>query len=140
MATKQDLEPRESDCTSADGFVGLANAALSEPEDKDYAMPLLQRAGMHCQLPAQYVEECATAREFLNLADQVISELEDQFYARKLISKAEETLQDESFDFSKYQALITSIDKNLDDQKWVEQLYRDCIKHCRHFACVRQIA
>jgi hypothetical protein len=85
-------------------------------------------------------EECTAANQFLRLADQVIAELEDKFYARKLISKAEEILQDENFDFSKYQALISSIDKNLQDPQWAEQLYRNCIERCRYFADVQQIA
>ncbi len=141
------LQLAEECVTSLDEMRKVAEAVTSHAaNDQEWVARVTEKLHKREANQATYAqiqkqeEECSAAKQLLHLADQVITELEDKFYARKLISKAEEMLQKETFDFSKYQALITSIDKNLQDQQWAEQLYRDCIERCRHFACVQQIA
>lgn len=48
MATKADLESREANCKSIADFVELAQTALTEPADSDYARALLQKAARYC--------------------------------------------------------------------------------------------
>jgi hypothetical protein len=74
MASRADLEARESDCKSVDDFVALAQQALSDPIDKEYAKTLLEKAEMQCQMPLDYIKA----------ADVVAAELGDQTYAKDL--------------------------------------------------------
>ncbi len=140
------LQLAEECVTSLDEMRKVAAAVTSHAaNDQEWVARVTEKLHKREANQARYAqiqkqeEECTVAKQFLRLADQVIAELDDKFYARKLISEAEAMLHAETFDFSKYQALITSIDENLQDQQWAEQLYRDCIQRCRYFACVQQI-
>ena len=63
MATKETLEPREADCSSAADFVALAREALAEPADADYAKDLLEKGELECQFPGEYVAVAEAAKE-----------------------------------------------------------------------------
>jgi hypothetical protein len=75
----------------------------------------------------------------LKLADSVMSELEDPFYARKLLVAAENTLSDQSSDFTQNRALILAIDKHLGDEDWLKRLLDGAAANCTQFAALRAV-
>ncbi len=141
------LQLAEERVTSLDEMRNVAEAVtIHAADDQEWVARVAEKLHKREANQAKYAqiqkqeEGCVAAKQLLRLADKVITELEDKFYARKLTKKAENILQTETFDFSKYQVLASSIDKNLQDQQWVEELYRDCVKRSRHFTGVQQVA
>ncbi len=77
MATKEELEARETDCSSATDFADLAVAA--KDVDADYAKAMLEKAEMQCQLPPDYVAaaEGAIALGLTDYAKDLFEQAED---------------------------------------------------------------
>ena len=81
MATKDELEAREADCSSAADFAALATEAAAV--DADYARQVLEKAEAQCQMPDDYIA-AAEGAVALGLAD----------YAKDLYEQAEDTCFD----------------------------------------------
>ncbi len=79
MAQKAELEARESECGNAADFAVLANEALTEPADLDYAKHLAQQGEMQCQFPIDYLQiaEVAFALGESEQADELFQQAED---------------------------------------------------------------
>jgi tetratricopeptide (TPR) repeat protein len=103
MASKADLESREEQCNSVDDFVKLAQEALADPADKEYAKELLQKAEMQCQVPLDYLKP----------ADVAVSELGDKEYATVLYEQAEDML----FEVPEFTAFAHSMAVHMTDQE-----------------------
>ncbi|KAA6185400.1 hypothetical protein F2Q65_08995 [Thiohalocapsa marina] len=77
MATKEELQAREADCSSAADFAALARdvGAL----DADYARSLLEKAEMQCQMPLDYIAtaEAAVALGHVDHAKDLYEQAED---------------------------------------------------------------
>lgn len=84
MTDKSELEALESNCSTAQQFIDLAQQAVDALADREYARSLLSRAEMQCQFPADYVR---TAEGFCAV-------LEDRGYAADLLEQAEEACFD----------------------------------------------
>jgi len=56
MANKAQLQDDEARCTSLDELLALAARALSEPADRAYAVELVDKCEMHCQMPLDYTK------------------------------------------------------------------------------------
>ena len=97
IASRADLESRESDCKSVDDFVALAQQALADPIDKEYAKALLEKAEMQCQMPLDYIKT----------AYVVAAKLGDQAYAKDLYEQAEDML----FELSEFTAFARKFSK-----------------------------
>ena len=100
MASKEELEAREGECSTAADFAALAKEAAGV--DKDYAKSLVEKAEMQCQMPPDYI---AAAEGALAIGD------ED--YAKDLYSQAE----DACFEPMEFAALGFSLAKNLGDKE-----------------------
>jgi hypothetical protein len=59
MATKEELEAREADCSTAQDFAALAPEAREV--DADYAKALIEKAEMNAQMPPDYVAAAEAA-------------------------------------------------------------------------------
>ncbi len=108
MALKSDLEARENECSNAEEFTALANEALAEPADKDYARDLLTKGEMQCQFPQDYII----------IAEAFALGLEDIDYAKDLLEQAE----DACFEGKEFSALGHSIAKLLGDKDKAREL------------------
>jgi len=77
MATKEELEVREADCSTAADFAALAKEAVEV--DADYARALLEKAEMQCQMPPDYVAaaEGALAAGLTDYAKDLYEQAED---------------------------------------------------------------
>ncbi len=102
MATRSDLEAKAAECKSLNDCITLANEALTEPVDAEYAKELLQNAEAHCQMPVDYIKT----------ADVAAARLKDIDYAKELYEQAEDML----FEASEFIAYATSVAKNLGDK------------------------
>jgi tetratricopeptide (TPR) repeat protein len=107
MASKADLESREEQCNSVDDFVNLAQEALADPVDKEYAKELLQKAEMQCQTPLDYLKP----------ADVAISGLNDKEYATELYEQAEDML----FEVPEFTAFAHSMAVHMTDQEKAQE-------------------
>ncbi|MCP4284931.1 MAG: hypothetical protein GY792_10830 [Gammaproteobacteria bacterium] len=107
MALKETLEPRESDCTSAQDFAALASEALTDPADKEYARYLLEQGETSAQMPPDYVvvAECAL-------------QLDDQEFALSIYEQAE----DMCFDAMEFAAVGHSLAVNTDQAEKAKAL------------------
>ncbi len=77
MTTKQELETREADCSSAADFAALAKEAVGL--DADYVKALLEKAEMQCQMPPDYIAaaEGAMAAGLTDYAKDLYEQCED---------------------------------------------------------------
>ncbi len=80
MATKQELESRESQCVSVEDWIQLANQALEKPSDPQYAEHLAIEAEMQCMEPGEYV----------SLATFLALKMDDTDNAEELLEQAED--------------------------------------------------
>lgn len=55
MATKAELEAKESQCKSVEDYCKLAMEALTEPKDEEYAKELVSNAEGDCSMPKDYI-------------------------------------------------------------------------------------
>ena len=78
------LESRAAGCASLDDFLALAAEAAGEAGDGDFALELLRRAELHCQMPLDYIRT----------AGEVATRTGDLDFARELYEQAEELLFD----------------------------------------------
>lgn len=80
MATKEELEAREADCSTAADFAALAKEAVGV--DADYAKALLGKAEMQCQMPPDYVAaaEGAVAAGLTDYAKELYEQAEDMCF------------------------------------------------------------
>ncbi len=99
MATKEELEAREGECSTAADFAALAKEAAGV--DKDYAKSLVEKAEMQCQMPPDYI---AAAEGALAIGDEE--------YAKDLYSQAE----DACFEPMEFAALGFSLARHLGDK------------------------
>ena len=102
MANRSDLAAQAAECTSLDDFIGLADAALADPADLDYAKECIQKAELQCQMPLDYIKT----------ADIVVLGLNDIDYAKELYEQAEDML----FESVEFIAYAESVCKNLGDE------------------------
>lgn len=107
MALKETLEPRESNCTSAQDFAALAAEALTDPADKTYAKYLLEQGETAAQMPPDYVAvaECALG-------------LDDREFAMGIYAQAEEMC----FEAMEFAAVGHSLAVNTDQAEKAKEL------------------
>ena len=79
MALKSELESKETECTYFEDYVALAQEALSDPADHEYARHLLDQAETSAQMPADYVTvaEAATKLGDSEFVDSIYQQAED---------------------------------------------------------------
>ena len=107
MALKETLEPRESNCSSAQEFAALAREALTDPMDKEYARYLLEQGETAAQMPPDYV---AVAESALGL--------DDPEFAMGIYSQAEEMC----FDAMEFAAVGHSLALNTEQTEKAKEL------------------
>ncbi len=76
MALKSELESKEADCVSTQGFIDLCHEAIKEPADKNYAKYLLEQAETLAQISPDYIA----------VADAAIA-VDDAIWFRKLLAE-----------------------------------------------------
>jgi hypothetical protein len=114
MVLKTEIEMREAQCATPQDYADLAEEALVEPADKEYAKQLLRKGEMQCQLPADYIkiaevtlaagdpesadslfqqaqEFCMQSSEFAELAYSLAKYTDQKEKARGLLQKAVES-------------------------------------------------
>ncbi len=77
MATRDELNSKENNCSSVGDFISLAEEALTEPTDEEYARELLEQAELECQDPGEYVRLATVLFTRLNERDSAAQLLED---------------------------------------------------------------
>lgn len=77
MTNRTELEAKEADCASATDYVDLAEQALADPRDDEYARELLEKAELECQDPGDYVRLATCFAERLDEQDAAAQLLED---------------------------------------------------------------
>lgn len=87
----------------------------------------------------QRENEAESLLDYLRLSDQVITELEDKFYARKLLDSAEQTYQQQGYDFNQGRDLVIAINTHLGDQDWIKQILDDATQRCANFASLHAL-
>ncbi len=107
MSVKSELQNLESACATVADWLSLAQRALEEPVDRDYAVEVAGKAEMNCQEPADYVA----------LATFYVRQLTDQDYAEELLEQAEDACFD-TMEYAEvggaYVTLINRTDKGID--------------------------
>ncbi len=121
MALKSELESKETECTSFEDYVALAQEALADPADQEYARHLLDQAETSAQMPADYVmvaeaaaklgdnefvagiyqqaeDMCFEALEFAAVGHSLATHTDNKEKARELLERAaEEANEPEAF-------------------------------------------
>lgn len=108
MATKNELQNKESACKTVLDYISIINEALTEPKDIDYAKELLNRAEGICQLPLDYIK----------IAEIYIEHFDDKDYAGDLYEEAEGAC----FEALEFAEVGHSIAKFLGDKEKAKEL------------------
>ena len=80
MTAKAELQTLESQCTTVSDWLEIAERALADPADSEYARELVSKAELDCQEPKEYIQ----------LAEFYMSSLNDSNYAEELLEQGED--------------------------------------------------
>jgi len=83
--------------------------------------------------------ECKTARQNIALVDDVMAELADKSYGEKLLRTAETLMNEQAFDFNLNREFAVAVDKHLQDQNWVKNIFDACAAQADNFAMINLI-
>lgn len=141
------LKAAEERVTSLDEMKKVTVAIKTHfADDAEWAAQVTEKLQKREANQSKYAEfqkregGCKNNRQFLGLVDQVMDELDDKFYAQKLLTATEKTMRNQDFNLNAQRDLITSIDRHLQDQKWVSQLLDKAAENVSGFNALRQVA
>ena len=75
MLKKSELQNFESECTTVEGWIDLAEQALEELDDDNYAVELVYKAKKDCQNPEDYAKLAQFVAEHLLTDSHFVDEI-----------------------------------------------------------------
>jgi len=159
MASKSDLEARETECQSVQDYCNLALEALAEPKDEAYAKELLDTAEGDCSFPKDYIsvaevyikldnkeqaeemyeeaeDACFEAMETAELGHSIAVHLGDKEKAKELLENA----ANDAKKITEFLTISSYVREDLQDKELAKSLLDKVTNQCKELDDYKNIA